>query len=320
MNVVTLWQHNRGRLLVGLKVSLSIALLYWLATNADLSVVRRTITGLTAGSAAIAVLFLVIVSLLAGLRWVLVMRAIGAPIGLRVGLSLTFISVFFNQVLPTSVGGDAVRIWQTLRLGYDRAAAIGSTVVERLIGLSGLAVLVLGGVWHLGERIDNPSIRIFLIGSALAILAGATVLALLDRLAPAIGRQPWLNAPATFSAKLRGSLKGTHLMPKLIGISILSHVIAACTVYVLSIGLGLTLSLIDAVALIPAVIMISMIPFSFAGWGLREGAMVALLTYADVPTEAAFGLSVLFGLSMLTASLPGYALWLFDRKILAVER
>jgi hypothetical protein len=57
-----------------------------------------------------------------------------------------------------------------------------------------------------------------------------------------------------------------------------------------------------------------MLPISFAGWGLREGAMVVAFRLAGVPAEAALGASILFGLCLLASSLPGAVIWLGQRR------
>ena len=63
-------------------------------------------------------------------------------------------------------------------------------------------------------------------------------------------------------------------------------------------------------ALFPAVLLVTAIPISFAGWGLREGAMVALFAFAGLGADTALALSLAFGVAYLAASLPGCALWL----------
>ena len=63
------------------------------------------------------------------------------------------------------------------------------------------------------------------------------------------------------------------------------------------------------VALFSAVILVTAIPISFAGWGLREGAMVALFAFAGLGAGTALALSLAFGALFLAASLPGCALW-----------
>ncbi|MBE9556580.1 MAG: flippase-like domain-containing protein, partial [Proteobacteria bacterium] len=76
------------------------------------------------------------------------------------------------------------------------------------------------------------------------------------------------------------------------------------------IGLGLNVGLFESLVLVPAVILLSTVPVSIGGWGLREGLMVVALGLAGVPADAALSVSILFGLAMIVAGLPGGVLWL----------
>ena len=71
----------------------------------------------------------------------------------------------------------------------------------------------------------------------------------------------------------------------------------------------LEVALKDCVLLVPPVILITVVPVSIAGWGVREGAMVVAFGFIQVPASAAFALSVLFGLTLAVSSLPGSLLW-----------
>ena len=71
----------------------------------------------------------------------------------------------------------------------------------------------------------------------------------------------------------------------------------------------LDVRLLDCILLVPPVILVTVVPISIAGWGVREGAMVVAFGFIDVPASAAFAVSVLFGLTLAAASLPGSLIW-----------
>ena len=99
----------------------------------------------------------------------------------------------------------------------------------------------------------------------------------------------------------------------------LSHALAAGAVYAFATGLQLGLSVWDCLALFPAVILVTLIPISFAGWGIREGAKVALFAFAGLTADTTLALSLAFGVALLAASLPGCAWWLTWRGAALVE-
>ena len=77
-------------------------------------------------------------------------------------------------------------------------------------------------------------------------------------------------------------------------------------------GIGLELSIIDYMILIPPTILAMTLPISIAGWGVREGTMVYLFGYVGVAPEAALTLSVLFGLVSMLPGFVGGVFWLAD--------
>jgi uncharacterized protein (TIRG00374 family) len=303
----------KNLLIVGVKAGLSLLLLYLLADSMDLATVSETLARLPLGSAAACLVLLISTTLLASLRWRLIMQGIGSPLACSDTLSLTFIGTFFNQVLPTSVGGDAVRIWRTRRLGIGYGNAIGGVFLDRLNGVVGLVLVVALGVWFMGGRIDNAALRHGLLMTLPLTLVCLGFLSFLDRLPAVVRRWRGLEKLGDLASITRRAFFTFPLALKLLALSLLGHVLASLAVFVLAEGLGEPLAFLDSLALLPSVILITMIPLSFAGWGIREGAMVVMFGFAGVTPEVALSLSVLFGIILFASSLPGFVFWLTGR-------
>jgi uncharacterized membrane protein YbhN (UPF0104 family) len=79
-------------------------------------------------------------------------------------------------------------------------------------------------------------------------------------------------------------------------------------------SLGLTMAFDQWFIVVPTVLLISMLPISIGGWGVREGAMVVALRGFGIPTEEALLPSILFGLCAVTATLPGAIFWISTRR------
>jgi uncharacterized membrane protein YbhN (UPF0104 family) len=86
--------------------------------------------------------------------------------------------------------------------------------------------------------------------------------------------------------------------------------VTALSCYVLARGVGAQLTLLDAGILIPPVVLLTAVPISISGWGVREGAMVACLGLAGVPSEQALSVSLLLGAISVILGLVGGAIWL----------
>ena len=301
---------RKAWLLAGLKIAVSAGLLVVLAWNLDMPAVRAAMARLPADAALFAVLLLAAQTLVLGLRWWLVLGVIGTPFGYGRIVQLMFTGVFFNQVLPTSFGGDAVRMWQVSRLGVRYDAAIIGVLLERASGVVGLVVMVALGTWYLGDEIGNAALRYSLVAMLPLALLGVAVLASLDRLPERWRRWRLLRDMGRLAADARRIFLAPGIALLLLLLSILSHALAALAVYAIADGIGAGLSVWYALALFPPVILITLIPVSFAGWGLREGASVTMFAFAGMNPDTALAISLTFGLALLAASLPGAVFWL----------
>ena len=302
---------GRSGLLVGLKLVVSLALLALVAAASDLAVLGALLARLQPGPALLAVVLLLGIATISGLRWWIVGRAIAAPLPLGACLSLMFIGTFFTQVLPTSVGGDAVRILLAGRRGLPYGRAFSGVVLERASGLLALVVMVAGGALWLGDRLDPPVLWYFLLASLPGLLAALGLLCLLDRLPlPARLARPLRALAADARRVMLAPLASLTLLL----LSAAAHLCTAGAVWLLALGLGLPLGWWDSLALVPAIVLITFFPLSFAGWGVREGAAVVLLGFAGLAADEALAVSVLLGLGLLAAGLPGCLLWLRTRR------
>ena len=64
------------------------------------------------------------------IRWYILLRSGNVKISFSDALALTFTGLFSNNFLPTTIGGDVVRHWQAMQLGYDRAVSLASLVAD----------------------------------------------------------------------------------------------------------------------------------------------------------------------------------------------
>lgn len=245
-------------------------------------------------------------------RWWFILRAQGYEIPLRTATELTWIGLFFNQTLPSNVGGDVVRVWRLTRSGVPMASVISSVLVDRVAALFALALIVLAGLPAVREVADDAVLAV-LSGSVGLVLIGLAVLFRLDLLAG------WLRrvAPGGLVAsleKLSADSRALLLPPRvggpIVGISLFNHFVTVVLILMLARGLGIEAGLGDFMVLVPPIILVTMLPMSFAGWGVREGASVALLANIGVAPPAALALSVAYGLVLLVSSLPGGVIWL----------
>src|ERR1700690_3406290 len=162
----------RRILLSAVKVLVSAALLFIALRKANFSALSSRIDVASLGwiGLAVAVTFLQI--FVGVLRWREISAECGAPLATRQAMRFNLIGTFFNQTLPSSIGGDAVRLWLVARGGAGWRAATYSIFVDRAIGLIALAIIIVASLPWSYSLIRDPDGRSALILIDFAALAG----------------------------------------------------------------------------------------------------------------------------------------------------
>lgn len=126
---------------------------------------------------------LLIANLVVEWRWHLILSAEAASPGSARLLKIVFVGLFFNQVLPTGVGGDAVRAWCCSRVGIGLGTAIRSILLDRACGYVVLLVLYVLGLPSLLKILPDPQERGAILAVLIIGLLGLVVLVSLDVIA-----------------------------------------------------------------------------------------------------------------------------------------
>jgi uncharacterized membrane protein YbhN (UPF0104 family) len=293
-----------------LKIAVSATLLWILFHQVALSLVMTDLGRFGAGSAVLVLGLGLLQILLFAARWQRVGRICGAVLPWGANLRLIFIGLFFNQTLPSSIGGDAVRVWLAARLGAPAGSAFCSVAVDRFVALILLLGLSLATLPLFYQLVGNPILRHSL---TLVLAAGGIGFIALLAAGPRVGNrlQSWRGS-APFGAVII-ALRRLFLQPAGLGIVLLSltiHLMSVAIVLLIARGLGIGLSAGAALVLVPPILLVLVIPVTIAGWGLRESAVVVGLAQIHIAAPDALAISILFGLLQIAVSLPGAVLWL----------
>lgn len=295
------------------KVGISVGLLWLLSTTYDVGDSIDRLAGVNLWWLLTAMLLFAILIILATFRWRVILSALGEKIPFWPAAGIVTIGLFFNQVLPSNLGGDAMRIWRLHRRGAGLGRAVGSVMLDRVIALVALALLVLSTLPLASGIIGDARIlTAFWLFIALVPL-GLAALLWLDRLLVLFARilpGRLIDALEALARDARTVLLNRRSCGAVLGFALANQILLVLLVITLAWGLGIPARFSVYIVLIPPVILASVIPLSFAGWGVREGAMIAMLGTIGVGATEAIALSVLFGLVVLAGSLPGAIVWL----------
>lgn len=292
------------------KIAVSLMLIWIVVRAFDMKGVSHYLLQVDAGAVLLVILCALCVVPLHAVRWMIAVEASGNRIPFRTALQIVLIGHFFNQTLPSSVGGDAVRIWCACRVGLGVGDAVRTVILDRAISLVGLLLMAGVGLPWLFDLVTDPSTHFAIVAVVAAGIGGFLVFIALPQLPRPLLKWRVMRAVAELSVLARRLTLTLRYVIPILGLAVTGFAVFVFIVYWLAAALHLGVRFTDCLLLVPPVLLVSVIPVSVAGWGVREGAMVVAFGFINVPPSAAFAISVLFGLTIAAASLPGALLWL----------
>ncbi len=219
--------------------------------------------------------------------------------------------LFYNQLLPSTIGGDVVRVLRWQAAGVRGLPAASSVFLDRLSGLNGAALVLLFGVPVLIGRGASSALSLLALFLSLTVLLGTVG-------GFAVARWPKLTSPLArfprvwhIAETLRKNLEWNAMFVYSLSLSLIGHVLSGLAAYCLALALGVDLPAFTLVFVTSLVVLVSTVPVTIAGWGLRELSYVSFLSPFGVDRTEAFALGVLFGLVMTLTALPGGLALLF---------
>lgn len=234
-------------------------------------------------------------------RWHILMRATELKIPYLQTVRITFAGLFASNFLPTTVGGDVIRLAGAVRLGYDAALSTASLITDRLVGMAGMAIAVpwgLSGFFQLLNEIRGDlSSRWYLFA------------AVLPAPQPSFWRRLWEKGLA-FLQQLLQALKVYFKKPFSLVYALFFtaiHMICIFTaLYLLFQAEGEKVSWPLIAGLYSLVYFITLLPVSINGYGLQEISMTYIFTHvAGTSIESSLSVALLLRTMTMVASLPG---------------
>ncbi|OIQ92518.1 hypothetical protein GALL_255100 [mine drainage metagenome] len=295
---------------LALKLALTAAAIWYLSRKVDLGAALGVCRGVHPGWLLAAMLLQGVQMLVCGGRWSLVLRAARLAMPVFQATRLYMIGLFFGQVLPGAVGGDAIRVWKAHQNGLPLSASINSVLLERVLTVFGLLLLATLTLPLLAARVGHSPALWMFPGLTLAGLLGMLLLTVLDRLPARLAHLRLVRGFMALAVDSRRLFFSPARLGTILAVTLFGHVNLTLVVWAMAQGLGAPLSVMDCLALVPPVVLVTILPISISGWGVRENMMVLMLGSVGVGHEQATALSLLFGISGMAISLLGGLFWL----------
>lgn len=294
------------------KAAITLLLLWLLFRRIDYTATLRHLRDITPFTAIVGLLLLCAAIALATARWKIVLRSIGQRLTKWSLFRLNLIGLFFNQALPSAIGGDGMRAWLLYRHGCTFPEAFNSVLIDRIAGFVILATMSLYGLPTLVERLFAIS-KVQIITTIIF----ATIMLIL-----------FLYALWCSSARISRFRVGRFLAQLVAdALFLAARPLDSANIALLSMGnllcnfaliwlilrdLGTDVSVLGVMIVAPVVLLLLVLPISIAGWGLREGLFVVGFGLLNVPKDLALAASIVFGLMNLLAGLIGGIFWMFE--------
>jgi hypothetical protein len=218
-------------------------------------------------------------------RWHILLRSGGVAIPFARTAELTLTGLFASNYLPTTIGGDVVRLGGAMQLGFDRAVCLASIVADRVLGLAGMVFALPFGLIPAWEVLGASSAQAgFLVQftNRMAVFFQRTLRSF------AI----WIRKPLVlFSALLCtwGNMMFIFL-----------------SLFILLNGLGESVSFGLIAGIWSLAYFVTLIPISINGYGVQELSLTFLFSnVAGIDPAPSLAVAVLIRILLLLASLPG---------------
>jgi len=307
--------------LVGVKLAVSVALLAYLFSSTDIAALEQRVRSADLLLLAAAVFCYFAMLALATLRWRLLLETLGVDAPLRRLMTSYLVATFFNNFLPSNIGGDVVRVRDGSRLTGSTTASLAVVGIDRILGFGALyalaaAAFVLGG--PVGRGLAGA--RVVLAGLALLFLAlsyvffrPGTARGMLSALR--LDRFPWLLEQfETAQGAVRTYRSSVHSVWLALIASLALQALAVWYYVSIARALRIPLPVSAAFLMVPLCTLLQAVPISFNGWGLREGLFTLYFAQVGLSRDSALAFSLLGAGLAVVLSLSGAVAWLARRQ------
>ena len=305
--------RDRARVIGALRLLASVAILAVLIPRVHLGAVMRLHT-LSWLLAAVAVTFVGVA--LSAVRWQRVLAALGLEASVLTLMKHYLASLFVGNVLPSTVGGDVLRVSRLAATNGEAPGTFASVVIERLTGWVVLPVLTLVAVIaNPGLRREAPEAVGLALLIALSTLTGL-ILVLVAAAHPRLGGRlnatdGWRRFTGAVHLGLDRFRRRPGLALEVLTVGFVYQLAVMFAAFLAAKALGIDVGWTAILAFFPVVAIIQVIPVTIGGLGTREGSLVLLLGALDVAAADAIALGLLFyGVNLVVSLLgaPAFAL------------
>lgn len=296
-----------------LKLIFSFTILFLVFKNIDVNILLFHFHDVSYGTLFFSITFFYLHLLIQFYRWYLILFSLGENVKKFFIFRVISISFLFGQILPSGIGTDGTKLFLLKKNGFSLKNTILSIFIDRIIQLIVLiSIIIVSYKFYVTEiKIVYPYFLLALILILFFLILSLTIFR-------DILRNFFIKSSlySVLSSSKKNLIIFLSYKKNVLIISLLyliSHLLIVTPIYLLISDMGIDISFLLLFIYIPLVLLLSQIPISVGGWGLRELSMIGVLSFVGVPKEIAFATSIIFGFALLTSRLPGIFFLIIDK-------
>lgn len=303
--------------LVAVKLTATILLVGFLLSKADWAQVGASFSRANPWLLVLVLFCMVMCVVISAWKWQKLLQIHRINIPFQRLNRLYFIAMFFNNFLPTGIGGDGYRVMKTWRNERSRAGALLAVFMERVSGILALLMLgFIGGIigWAISDdRISRWLVQLCLIGGfgALALIVLVVFTGLYRKLKERVKLPGKLRTLAEHAEDYR---RNPVLVRDVVGISFGFHFFTAFWWWALLTAVGTGMPVYHLIVVLALLSIVTVIPLSINGIGLVDGSFIYLAGQYGVSYDQALTVMLIQRALMIPISLYGAWLYLKQRE------
>ena len=301
-----------------LKGIIAIVLLTWLFYTIDIDSMKIKILATDLRFFFMACLIIVCGNVFGALRWRVLLTSKGYKFPIRLLTSYYFIGIFFSFFCPTVVGGDIGRGYYLYKKGAAKEVAIDSIITERILGVAALICFSLFSILINTSLVDVPGLKYMIIAISICFFSFIILIfyqgtwALIPKKLKKYASNQ-LSLLVNLWHGIREYIDSPGILFRCFLITILFQLSGIIATYLIGISIGCSINFFYYLMLLPIVWLISMIPITLNGLGLRESAFVFLFVSVGMNKESAVSISILIFLLAVVQGLLGSIFFIFNK-------
>ncbi len=310
---------GRRRISLALKIVISTGLLSYLFYRIGFTKFIGTVGSIDPLWLGVSIAVLTISNITGSIQWYLLLRGSGIPVAFRRTLSYYYTGLFFNNFLLGFVGGDLFRVYDIVRHSGNHGAAFSTVFLDRLIGVFVMCLLAFVMLFF---TIDFVHIGIIVIPLfiGLGMLILVSLFFYFKTFAKKFQGFGERILPVSVQMKVREIYNAINyfryhkaLLARLILISTATQSLRIMTHYCVALSMNIDIAWQVYFVLIPVISLVTMIPISIGGLGVREQSGVVLFRFVGLAAPQAFIMQLLAYVVNIICSVPGGGSFIFRK-------